>query len=345
MIYKIKSLRAMIKICQKLRQQGKKVVVMNGSYDILHAGHITSFEAAKSHGDVLIVLVNSDNSIKLYKGQNHPFNSEKDRVKLLSALSVVDYVVVFDELTPNVALSVIKPSIYCLASEWGKGSISDATVKVHGGKIVILKHVDGLSTSGLVKKIIKQAQRPMVRAVFLDRDGTINRNNPEHVHKIEDFKFLPGVISGLKRIAHTDYKMIILTNQAGIGRGYYTVKEFKKLDTWMKNYLKKQGIKIAKTYYCPHHPEKGLGKYKKNCDCRKPGIGNILKAAREFGINLSKSWLIGDDVKDILAGRAANVKTIFVGKGNKAEFSKYSILPNYFAKNFFRAAQIITPQH
>ena len=137
----------------------------------------------------------------------------------------------------------------------------------------------------------------MNKAVFLDRDGTINVEK-NYLFKIEDFEFLPGVIEALKLFQENGYKLIIITNQSGIARGYYTEEDFHKLNDWMIDTLKKYGIYIDAVYYCPHHPDAINQEYRMDCQCRKPNIGLFIKAAEEFNIDLSKSIAIGDKIRD-----------------------------------------------
>lgn len=328
---KIKNQKKIIQVVKNLKKKGKKIVTFSGSFDILHSGHIKALEEAKKQGDILIILLNSDKSIRGYKGPLHPVNSQKDRAQLLSALEMVDYILQFDELTPNKILSEIRPDIHCNGSDWGKDCIEKEIVEKEGGKIYVLKWNKGFSTTKLVKKILASYSKPEIKAVFLDRDGTINLNQPEYLHKIEDFKFAPFVISALQKLSKSNYKIIVLTNQSGIGRGYFKKVDLKKLHQWMIKESKKKKIRIDKIYYCPHHP-------RDNCSCRKPKLGLLMKAVQDFGLNLSKSWVVGDEKKDIIMGRMVNSKTIMVG-GELLPKSK--IKPNYYTKNLLEAVKII----
>lgn len=328
---KIKSQKEIVKIVQELKRKGKKIVTYNGSFDILHPGHIESLKEAKKQGDILIIPLNSDKSVRLYKGPNHPINSQKKRTQALSALKYIDYVVLFDEINCKNILNKIKPHIHCNGSDWGKSCLERSIIETNGGKIHILKWQSGFSTSELIKKIVGNKFVPDTKAVFLDRDGTINVNQPGCVRKINQFKFTLGALSALKKLSKTNYKIIIITNQSGIGRGYFTVKGLEELHNWMLKKIEGIGAKIDKIYYCPHLPED-------NCPCRKPKIEMLLRAAKDFGINLSKSWFIGDDDKDVIAGREANIKTIKIG----SKMSKVLKLePNYYVKNLLEAVNLI----
>ena len=160
----------------------------------------------------------------------------------------------------------------------------------------------------------------MKRAIFLDRDGVINIDK-NYVHKIEDFEFAKGAKEALKHFLDDRYILIVITNQSGIGRGYYTKKDFEKLTNWMLNELKKDSIFIKKVYFCPHKPED-------KCECRKPNPKMILDAKKEFNLDLKNSWLIGDKESDIEAGLNAGIKkTILIGdRPSKAKYVVKSIL-------------------
>ncbi len=328
---KIKSQKELLSIVNRLKKQGKKITTYSGSFDILHLGHIKSLKEAKKQGDVLIVLLNSDKSVKKYKGPKRPIVNEKDRAQMLSFLSCVDFVVLFDQINPKDILEKIKPDVHCNGPEWGKNCVERKIVEKNGGRIHILKNLRGFSTTALIEKILRVYSKPDTRAVFLDRDGTININEPEYLFKIKDFRFIKRSISALKQLSETDYKIIILTNQSGIGRGYFKKSDLRKLHKWMLNFLREKRIRIDKIYFCPHKPED-------NCFCRKPNPGMVFRAVREFGINLSKSWLVGDSEKDIILGRETNIKTIKIGKKMS---KKLKLEPNFYAEDLLEAVKII----
>lgn len=152
----------------------------------------------------------------------------------------------------------------------------------------------------------------MNKALFLDRDGVINVEK-NYVYKIEDFEFVEGIFEVLKYFQDKGYLLIVITNQAGIGRGYYTEEDFHVLNNWMLEEFKKKEIHITKVYYCPYHPEHGIGEYKRDSLDRKPNSGMILQAQKEFNIDLSASILVGDKESDVEAGlRAGIVSNILI---------------------------------
>ncbi|CAM3694796.1 HAD family hydrolase [Cohnella lubricantis] len=153
------------------------------------------------------------------------------------------------------------------------------------------------------------------KALFLDRDGVINVEK-NYVYKIEDFEFIDGIFDVMRHFQERGYLLIVITNQAGIGRGYYTEEDFNKLNEWMLRRCVDEGIHITKVYYCPYHPEFGIGEYKKDSFDRKPNPGMILRAAEEYEIDLNASILVGDKESDIQAGMQAGVKLNVLLKSN-----------------------------
>ena len=170
----------------------------------------------------------------------------------------------------------------------------------------------------------------MNRAVFIDRDGTIIENL-RYVYRLEDYRPIPNAIKGLKLLKH--YKLFIVTNQSGIGRGIYTLKDMHKFNKFLLGDLKKQNINIKKIYYCPHSPEE-------NCWCRKPKTKMLEDAQREFKIDLTKSFVVGDMKADIELGKNAGCRTILVLTGNETNI-KDEVNPDYTAKDLLDAAKWI----
>ena len=156
-----------------------------------------------------------------------------------------------------------------------------------------------------------QVERPIdapnrSRALFLDRDGVINVNYG-YVHLVNNFEFIDGIFD-LVRTAHAnDFKIVVITNQSGIGRGLYSEQQFHQLTSWMCKEFLNAGVPIEKVYFSPYHPTEGIGKYKKDDFSRKPNPGMILQAQHELDLNLSDSILIGDKDSDIQAGMAAGI--------------------------------------
>lgn len=322
---------ALLRVLAGARRRGRRIVTVNGSFDILHAGHARMLVEAKAQGDALVVLVNSDVSVRAYKGPGRPIVPERERAELVAALALVDYITIFNDLTPVRILGRIKPHVHANGADWGKNCVERATVERHGGRIHVLRFHRGASTTGVVDRIAGAREVQDVRAVFLDRDGTINHNGAGFTHRAADFRFLPGVIPALRRLAKSNYKIIIITNQSGIGRGYYTARDMERLHRWMARRLKERGVRIDAIYHCPHLPNDG-------CTCRKPEPGLFLRAANEFGLNLSKSWFVGDEPHDVVAGRRANLQTIKLGSRMPR---KEKLEPHAYAERLSDAVAII----
>lgn len=138
----------------------------------------------------------------------------------------------------------------------------------------------------------------MNKAVFLDRDGTINVDK-HYLYKIEEFEFLPGVVECLRRLHEAGFLLVIITNQSGIARGYYTEEDYLKLNRWMIKTLLEKNVPIDASYYCPHLPDADVERYRMVCECRKPKLGLFQKAVRELDICLSESFAIGDRLRDL----------------------------------------------
>ncbi len=153
-----------------------------------------------------------------------------------------------------------------------------------------------------------------LRAAFLDRDGVINIDHG-YVWRIEDFAFVEGVLPAAAQLARSGYAIVVVTNQAGIGRGMYGEEDFARLSAWMCARFADAGVGIAGVYHCPHHPELALGEMRRSCDCRKPAPGMLLRAARELRISLPDSVMFGDKCDDMAAARAAGVRLrVLLGK-------------------------------
>lgn len=152
---------------------------------------------------------------------------------------------------------------------------------------------------------------PRQKALFLDRDGVINEERG-HIHRPEDFVFRPGIFDALRRARAAGYLLIVVTNQSGIGRGLFAQADFDRLNDWMLARLAEQDIDIAAVYHDPTHPTEGVGDYRRASPNRKPAPGMILDAARDHGLDLAASVLVGDQESDIEAGRAAGVGITFL---------------------------------
>jgi D-glycero-D-manno-heptose 1,7-bisphosphate phosphatase len=144
------------------------------------------------------------------------------------------------------------------------------------------------------------------RALFLDRDGVINVDHG-YVHRIEDFEFLPGIFELVRAARGRDLLPVVVTNQAGIARGYYDEAQFERLTVWMMARFAAEGATLERVYHCPTHPTEGIGQYRVDSIDRKPGPGMLLRARDELGLDLGASIMLGDKASDMRAGQAAGV--------------------------------------
>jgi D-glycero-D-manno-heptose 1,7-bisphosphate phosphatase len=158
-------------------------------------------------------------------------------------------------------------------------------------------------------------------ALFLDRDGVVNVDY-DYVHKKEDFHFVDGIFELVATANRAGYLVVIVTNQAGIGRGYYTEADFHVLMDWVKAEFEARGAHIDGVYFCPFHPEHGIGPYRQESEHRKPGPGMLLQAAQELEIDLPASIMVGDKRSDMEAGKAAGLSMLLhFGKTDEEGFS------------------------
>lgn len=186
----------------------------------------------------------------------------------------------------------------------------------------------------------------MNRAVFLDRDGVITQDPPHFAHRIDQLEIIPNSAEAIRLLNENGFKVVVVSNQSGVARGYYQEWDIGIFNHAMEEELKKEGAFIDAIYYCPHHPEGKIERYRIDCDCRKPKPGMLKQAENDLNLDLKRSFMVGDKVTDIEAGYSVGCKTILVLTGHgKDEFKKVdamSIKPNYTSKDLYNASKIIT---
>jgi D-glycero-D-manno-heptose 1,7-bisphosphate phosphatase len=155
------------------------------------------------------------------------------------------------------------------------------------------------------------------KAAFIDRDGVINVERA-YVHRIEHFDFLPGAIEALRRLQADGYALVVITNQSGIARGLYTEDDYLRLTAHMQQQLLRAGVRLDAVEYCPHLRDAPLIGYRSDCNCRKPQPGMLIRAIAGLGLDAQRSILVGDQLSDIEAGRAAGVGRCFLVRSGHA---------------------------
>jgi D-glycero-D-manno-heptose 1,7-bisphosphate phosphatase len=184
-------------------------------------------------------------------------------------------------------------------------------------------------------------------AVFLDRDGTLNEE-VEYLSEPGQIRWLSGTLEALRELKQAGFKLVVVTNQAGIARGYFTERRLHEIHETMARELAGAGAKIDAFYFCPHHPAEGLGDYRRDCDCRKPRPGLLERAARELKLDLASSFMVGDKRIDLEAGRAAGCRSILVRTGYGAQFEQTAgpqgLPADFIADDILDAAQWILRQ-
>lgn len=173
------------------------------------------------------------------------------------------------------------------------------------------------------------------KVIFLDRDGVINFDSGKgtYITSHEKFKFIPGSPEAIKKLTDDGYKIIIISNQAGVAKGLYSQEDLDKITDKLIRGVEELGGKIHSVNYCLHQDDDF-------CECRKPKPGNIIRASRDLSYNPTETFIIGDSRRDILAGKAAGLKTIFVASGN-TKLQDLDVKPNYIAKNLLNAVDKI----
>ncbi|MBD3260474.1 MAG: D-glycero-beta-D-manno-heptose 1,7-bisphosphate 7-phosphatase [Candidatus Altiarchaeales archaeon] len=174
----------------------------------------------------------------------------------------------------------------------------------------------------------------MKAAVFLDRDGTINKQVRGYLTRVDEFEFAEDALQSLKKLKDSGFLLVVVTNQSAVGRGLISEKHLKEINTYMRSELQVRGVLLDGIYSCPHTPQQ-------KCSCRKPEIGLIKKAERELNIDPATSFMVGDKTTDIKCGQNANLTTILLKTGYAGEDGNFQVKADYEADNLGEAARII----
>jgi D-glycero-D-manno-heptose 1,7-bisphosphate phosphatase len=173
------------------------------------------------------------------------------------------------------------------------------------------------------------------KAVLLDRDGVLNFDKG-YTFRLADLALLPGVAEGLKSLQEKGFVLLVITNQSGVARGYYSLNDVAEFNAALSEAVwDDSGAKISQFYVCPHHPDGSVAKYSCHCECRKPGTKLVFDAASDWNIDLKESWFVGDKMSDVECGLAAGTKTILISNKTGDQSS------GPIAENFAKAVEII----
>jgi len=180
------------------------------------------------------------------------------------------------------------------------------------------------------------------KAVFLDRDGTICEE-VGYMDSIEQMKLIPRSGEAVRMLNQQGFKVVVITNQAGVARGLFPESRLEELHAEMGRQLKAEGARVDAIYYCPHHPTEGTPPYRQECECRKPAIGLLRRAAADLNLNLPSSYMIGDHFSDVECGQRAGAQTVLLLTGHGQETlekrATWTKLPSYIAADLYEAVQ------
>jgi len=320
------------------RAAGRRIGFTCGSFDILHAGHVQYLERAREQCDCLLVAVNSDDSVGRYKNPLRPINSEKERMCVVAALAAVDAVTILEEDRPLNLLLRWKPDLYIKGGDYRSGSLrSGSAVEAYGGRVLVIPSDFATSTTGMMARIgailahetpESVPARALRGLVLLDRDGTLIHNIP-FLADPQEVKLMPGVGEGLQALQAAGFALAIVTNQQAIGLGYCDTRQMIAVNQQLFRVLQPYGVRISKIYYCPHSAAE-------ECACRKPLGGMLLRALRDFDMDASRAFMVGDAAVDMAAGKSAGCRTVLVGGGGAGG--------DYRAADFLDAARWIVEE-
>lgn len=298
------------------RAAGRCIGFTCGAFDVMHAGHAHYLGEARALCDRLLVAVNSDESIQRYKNPLRPVNPWKERAFVVASMASCDRVTMLDEDRPLSLILRWKPELYIKGGDYASSSLrSGSAVEAYGGRTVVIPGQFGSSTTAMFERIqalaVHAAPEPAyageVRGlVLLDRDGTLVRDACFDPSQVE---LMPGVIEALRDLRDAGFRLCMITNQQGIGLGYFGYRDFIDGNRKLLRVLGEAGIAIARIYFCPH----SVGD---PCECRKPAPGMILRALRDRNVPLEQCFVIGDSAQDMEAARAAGCRGFQVGPGH-----------------------------
>ena len=316
---KIRSLSETDAWVKEQRAGGLRIGFTCGAFDLLHAGHVQYLTAAREKCDRLLVAVNSDESIQRYKSALRPINPWDQRALVVASLESVDCVANLDEDRPRELIERWLPDLYIKGGDYRAGSLrSSETVAKYGGETVfipveyesstsrVIEYIQVLEKHGLPERL--NGTEP-TGLVLLDRDGTLVR---DAIFDPKSIELLDGVVDGLKTLYAAGVRLCFITNQQGIGYGYFGYRDFVDGNRALLRVLGKAGILITKIYFCPHS-------LADRCECRKPGTALLRRAMLEQHVDPERTFLIGDTETDMRAAKLAGCHGLNVGEKHRGQ--------------------------
>lgn len=316
---KIRSLDDTDTWVREQRAAGLRIGFTCGAFDLLHAGHVQYLAGAREKCDRLLVAVNSDESIQRYKSPLRPINPWKQRALVVASLESVDCVASLDEDRPRELIERWLPEFYIKGGDYRVGSLrSSEIVAKYGGETVFIPIEFESSTTRVIEYIQALEKHALPERfnnvepsglVLLDRDGTLVR---DAIFDPQSIELLDGVLEGLKALSSAGFRLCLLTNQQGIGYGYFGYRDFVDGNRALLRVLGKAGILIRKIYFCPHS-------LADRCECRKPGTALLRRAMSEQGVEPERTFLIGDAKTDVQAANLARCHGLYVGEAHRGQ--------------------------
>ena len=325
----VQNLKELERVVKEEKISKNFIGTINGTFDLLHEGHIDAINYATKHSQKLFILINSDRSVKIYKGPHRPIEEQHVRANKMEERFPEHYIFIFDDINPLTTLEKISPNVHFIGPDWGSNTLEQKLIESHGGVVKnITKNIE-ISTTLLLRK--DHLEIAPEKAIFLDRDGTIivDKKYPVDPNQIE---FLPKALKSLKKISKLGFKLFIVSNQSAVGRGITTQDVAISLNNKVVEQLKESGIEITKSFIDFSHPSE-------NSKTRKPNTLFLENASLEYKLSLKDSWVIGDKPSDILFGKRGNTKTLQIkGDYDISEFA------DFYINNLAQAYEIIS-QH
>jgi len=332
---KIVSREVLAAIVQELKPQGKTIVSTNGSFDLLHFGHVTMLQEAKLLGDVLIVGLNSDASVRSYKGKYRPICPQAQRAGMLTALACTDYITIFDELTPIELLKVIQPHIHVNSPEHGKDCVEREVVERHGGQIYQAQLVEGMSTTQLIRRILDVSSHIPCQGIFIKFEDLFELDTIFSKFALLDklkFVLLPETtLNALRQFSTRDYRIFVMVPET-----------IQNCCEHIQEALIRQGLEMIRILCYPRHcGETGRMPVSKS-SYQQSKRTLIEQAVAEFDIILARSFVISGEMADIQMGREINCKTVLLRKhANEQEDISGAAAPHFIALDFQEAANFV----